>query len=147
MKYNPSVAVEVDPIVLPDMCEVHLGIHQQLIKELFPTQLSHEYNAHKNQYFSSSLKSSLLRSRNRFIGGLNVQRKKEYTTDKFETLLLCRKLTEEAMSEAKVEGEARARLYKYLLSLLLFFYGGRLFFLAIATVGNIYFLPSNLSGT
>ena len=34
--------------------------------------------------------------------------------------LLCRKLTEEAMSEAKVEGEARARLYKYLLSLLLF---------------------------
>ena len=53
-------------------------------------------------------------------------------TDRFETLLLWRKLKEEAMSEAKVEGEAR--LYKYLLSLLLFFYGGRLFFLAAIAI-------------
>ena len=61
---------------------------------------------------------------------LDIQQKKNtlQTDRRFETLLLCRKLKEEAMSEAKVEGEAR--LYKYLLSLLLFFYGGRLFFLA-----------------
>ena len=62
----------------------------------------HEYNAHKNWYFSSSLKSSLLRSCIRFIDGLNVQRKKK---DKFETLSFVQKIDR----GSDVRGQGRRR--------------------------------------